>query len=262
MLSLEIQQEPCAAYQWFLDIFESATTEPMAMLGAEEAHIAKVTSEETILWHYTDFDEYDETVLKEYGYTACSRIPRAILRLLQDRCESSPVVILDVGCGTGLGANTFRENGCRVFGFDMSPDMVRLAAAKGLYETLSVHNVEKTWPEFANVKFSAVVLLGVMEFVRNPSHVFREANLKLQVGGLFGIVIPKPCPLSEQEILQIRTHNVENCKVLLAEFGFEQVYHEEFLGYRCAVGDRDINVQYDGSVWKKIIDLDGRVSEV
>lgn len=223
----------------------------MARLGSEDAHIAKVTSEETILWHYTGFDEYDETVLKEYGYTACSRIPRAILRLLQPIKESSPVAILDVGCGTGLGANIFRENGCRVFGFDMSPDMVRQAEAKGLYEMLSVNDVEKPWPEFKNVKFSAVVMLGVMEFVRNPTDVFREANLKLQVGGLFGIVIPKPCPLSDQETLQIRTHNVENCKMLLAAAGFEQVYHEEFLGYRCAVGDRDINVQYDGSVWKK-----------
>jgi len=45
-------------------------------------------------------------------------------------------LILDVGCGPGISAKTFIENGFRVVGIDFSEKMIEIAKEKCLPETL------------------------------------------------------------------------------------------------------------------------------
>jgi predicted TPR repeat methyltransferase len=74
---------------------------------------ALLDEKELVEMYDEDFaDEYDETVLFEYGYTAHTVIPTYIVEQL----KTVPGVhkVLDLGCGTGLSSTEFFKHNARV----------------------------------------------------------------------------------------------------------------------------------------------------
>ena len=223
----------------------------MSSADALSQHIKSVTSKSYIKDHYKDFDDYDRTVEGEYGYKAHIKIPGTILRLC---CEMGKegLRVLDIGCGTGLSSTLFFERGdCQCIGMDVSAEMLQQAAENEAcsFDQLVCHSVEEPWPRdpIADDHFDAVVMLGVMEFVRDPLFVFQQAFAKLKPDGLFGIVIPLPLPLSQQQAMGIRTHEPKDVLELMTRAGFSLVHEQQFIGYQW----EEITVQYEGTVWQK-----------
>jgi predicted TPR repeat methyltransferase len=52
------------------------------------------------------------------------------------------VTILDLGCGTGLAGLVFKPRAARLDGVDLSPAMVEKARARGIYDALTVGDIE------------------------------------------------------------------------------------------------------------------------
>ena len=68
--------------------------------------------------------------------------------------------VLDAGCGTGLSGPMVRALGYEVEGLDLSPDMLRLAEARGAYRVLKQAEIGKTLP-WPDGYFSAFFSTGV-----------------------------------------------------------------------------------------------------
>lgn len=68
----------------------------------------------------TDAEKYDR---------ARPRYPAALIDMIVDRLPGRSV--LDVGIGTGISAEPFRDRGCDVIGVEPDPEMASLSRAKG-----------------------------------------------------------------------------------------------------------------------------------
>jgi len=70
---------------------------------------------------------YDADFVEAMGYV----YPQEVARLFAERRRAGDVPVLDIGCGSGAVAEA--AAGIGMDGLDLSPDMLRVAAAKGLY---------------------------------------------------------------------------------------------------------------------------------
>ncbi len=85
-------------------------------------------------------EDYDRQMLQELQYVS----PTEIARLLAAHLPDSNSEIFDVGCGTGLTSTYLAAAGYRnLDGIDLSPDMVRVAAERGIYRELIVGDLNQ-----------------------------------------------------------------------------------------------------------------------
>ncbi len=84
--------------------------------------------------YYRDFaNHYDSSFAAALGYVYPGAVARALLA-----CQRSDGPVLDVGCGTGLVGTELRkmQPDLLIDGVDISPEMLAVAARKGLYGRL------------------------------------------------------------------------------------------------------------------------------
>jgi predicted TPR repeat methyltransferase len=76
---------------------------------------------------------FDKALTGKLGYVA----PEILLRAVHEQHPSHFAAMLDLGCGTGLGAAAFQSVADRIVGVDLSAGMLAQARAKNLYERLA-----------------------------------------------------------------------------------------------------------------------------
>ena len=193
---------------------------------------AAVSNPKSVVEHYKDFDDYDATVVTEYGYSAHQRVPSAILARVG---ANKRLRVLDLGCGTGLSSALFLDNGHAVVGVDVSEQMIQQAREKGSYERLECCSVQEAVSMLAGEHFDVVVLIGVMEFIADPSAFLQSlVPLLAATGGgasYLGIAVPEKQPAAVERRFEILTHEPEPMLTAMSEAGLTLVYDESFVGY-------------------------------
>ena len=94
--------------------------------------------------------------------------------------------LLEVGCGMGWSARTFREAGFRTVGADLS---VR-AFLPGVQPGLAAVEADATRLPFADAAFGVVAAHAVIEHVPAPERMLAEMARVLRPGGLLFVVGP------------------------------------------------------------------------
>jgi len=84
--------------------------------------------------------DYDSRMLGQLGYGA----PGILRQLAEFVGIGDDRRILDLGCGTGLAGEAFRARARQLDGMDLSPAMIEKARARGIYDELSVGDLEET----------------------------------------------------------------------------------------------------------------------
>ena len=108
--------------------------------------------------------------------------------------------VLDLGCGTGELTTMIAAGGMRATGCDISPEMLRLAAATGAWDTSGASRavdwveLEPGWDvlPFPAETFDAVIASSVFEYVGDPGGVLRECCRILRPGGVVLCTVPDP----------------------------------------------------------------------
>jgi predicted TPR repeat methyltransferase len=125
--------------------------------------------------------DYESRMLGELHYRA-----HLILRELADLMigDGRDLDILDLGCGTGLTGAAFTDIARRLEGIDLSPRMVAHASARGIYDRLTVADLETTLSEDGPL-FDLIVAADTLVYVGDLGPTLRGARRRLKPLGLF-----------------------------------------------------------------------------
>lgn len=211
----------------------------------ENGHSFLMLMMEDVLEFYEEIAEsYDAKVLQEKDYTAFQKIPSWLLSALEG--ISNPT-LLDLGCGTGLGAFPFIKAKYRVTGIDISPKM--LTVAKKLpFHHLICQSLESPLA-CPGLHFDGAQMLGVMEFIQNPLSLFQEVERVLKPQGLFALTVPQKLPPEVEKHLGILTHFLPAIEKAFHEAGFSILKQETFQGFIY----KKKTVHYCGYLLQKVI---------
>jgi predicted TPR repeat methyltransferase len=166
------------------DIIPSDRAPPTlaAKLAEIEAMRARPRSDARYVRHLFDqfSSDYDARMIGQLGYGA----PQ-ILRNLADLIGllyRDPLMILDLGCGTGLSGAAFFDLASRLDGIDLSPAMVEKAKARGIYNDLRVGDIETAAGERL---YDLVLAADTLVYLGDLGPVFDAAARALAPGGTF-----------------------------------------------------------------------------
>ena len=97
--------------------------------------------------------------------------------------------VLDLGCGTGLGAHLYRPYANWLTGVDVSPKMLQKASKKKIYDDLVVFDILQDWT-FAQ-PFDLIYSSDVFVYFGNLDPIIRAAACHLVHGGLIAFSVEK-----------------------------------------------------------------------
>lgn len=99
------------------------------------------------------------------------------------------MTILDLGCGTGLGAQLYQPFANSLTGVDVSSKMLEKADEKKIYNRLEVFDILQDWvfPE----KFDLIYSSDVFVYFGNLDPIIRSASSYLVNGGMIAFSVEK-----------------------------------------------------------------------
>jgi len=98
---------------------------------------------------------YDNQFALDMGWS----YPQAIADIYTEQASAQNLPIADIGCGTGLIADFLEVSVESIEGFDISAEMLSLAAAKQTYGRLAQVDLTQSLDEFKS-RFGAVISAG------------------------------------------------------------------------------------------------------
>lgn len=132
--------------------------------------------------------QFDNEQLRLRAY----RGPAEIVALIEDVDPERRAFagVADIGCGTGLAMSTLRDAFAveRAIGVDISPVMIGLARAKGLYDDLILDDAAKGLASLDGT-FELVVAADLFPYLGNLAAFMTAARGRLSPGGLLAYSI-------------------------------------------------------------------------
>lgn len=130
------------------------------------------------------FDDYaprfDDALSRRLLYRAPDIARRTVDALVPKRVGA----ILDLGCGTGLSGEAFRDKGDRLDGVDLSPGMIGEARKKAIYDTLAVNDIER-FLDACTDAYDLILAIDVLIYTGGLNDVLAKTHRILKRDGLF-----------------------------------------------------------------------------
>ena len=122
--------------------------------------------------------DYDARMLGQLSYAA----PQ-ILRDLSDLVMPGRdrLAILDLGCGTGLAGVLFKDKAARLDGIDLSPAMIEKARTRGVYDCLTVGDIETALAG----AYDLILAADTLVYLGDLTPLFHAAATHLTPDGYF-----------------------------------------------------------------------------
>lgn len=127
---------------------------------------------------------FEKILLDDLDY----KTPELLFNLVQPHIlhESN---VLDLGCGTGLGAHLYRPFAKRLTGIDISSKMLERAAEKDIYDALETFDVLQHWT-FPN-KFNIIYSSDVFVYFGNLNQIIKSISQFLVNDGVLAFSVEK-----------------------------------------------------------------------
>jgi len=129
-------------------------------------------------------ESFEKVLVEELEY----KTPELLFNLLRPYI-SSDINVLDLGCGTGLGASFYRPFSKKLIGVDVSPKMLKQAAAKDIYDQLEEFDILQEWP-FSN-KFDLIYSSDVFVYFGKLDNILGSICSNLLPGGILAFSVER-----------------------------------------------------------------------
>jgi predicted TPR repeat methyltransferase len=144
------------------------------------------------------FDQYapkfDTALVNDLGYRGPDVLLKAVLAARV--ALGKPAFFrraIDLGCGTGLVARAFAAQTDEIIGIDLSPRMIELARATGLYAALEVAEILDGLGGKPDASADLVLAADVMVYVHDMAPLLAEVARVLAPGGLLAFTAETHC---------------------------------------------------------------------
>jgi predicted TPR repeat methyltransferase len=133
------------------------------------------------------FDEvsprFDELMVNQLHYRGHLQVRTLAERVM---ALSPPMAILDLGCGTGLVGESFKDvaAGGRLDGIDLAPRMIEAARARGIYDDLILGDLETVLAE-AGPLYDLILSADTMVYLGDLAPTFSGVAKRLVPGGFY-----------------------------------------------------------------------------
>lgn len=145
-----------------------------------EAAYSLETPEDSVKYYGDWATEYDRDFAATMGYV----FPREVAARFRASGGLRARPILDVGAGTGLLGEEFRGDGLVIDAIDISPEMLAVAGAKGLYRNLITADLTQALPVGDSV-YEALISSGTFTHGHVGPEAFDELLRAAKPGALF-----------------------------------------------------------------------------
>jgi predicted TPR repeat methyltransferase len=131
------------------------------------------------------FDTYagtfDKHLVKDLEY----RIPSRLYELFTSCAGTgSKLSLLDLGCGSGLSGEAFKEVACHMEGVDLSPKMIEKARARHIYDKLHVDDLLELLSD-RSATYDLIVAADVFVYIGKLNDLFFATASALRAHGYF-----------------------------------------------------------------------------
>ncbi len=159
--------------------------------NAEIAHILSALTQNSIslkapteyLTHLFDHyaSHYDQHLTKMLHYD----VPAILLKKIELEYAPAPASlrILDLGCGTGLAGEQFKQYASKLIGIDIADKMITIARSKNIYDQLITGDIESTIVDFVNINL--IIAADVFTYIGDLDLIFSRVFNALIKNGLF-----------------------------------------------------------------------------
>jgi predicted TPR repeat methyltransferase len=166
---------------------------------------------------------FEKILVKDLEY----RTPELLYNLVSPYLTEE-MNILDLGCGTGLGAQLYRPFAKNLTGVDVSSKMVEKAEEKNIYDSLDVFDVLQDW-DFPQ-KFHLIYSSDVFVYFGNLQPIIRSMSSAVADNGLIAFSVESLQGSGDNYRLfstgrYAHSHNyINDC---LEQYGFELLVETE-----------------------------------
>ncbi len=129
-------------------------------------------------------ENFETILVKELEY----KIPELLFNLVRPYLTEK-MTILDLGCGTGLGAQLYRPFAKSLTGVDVSSKMLQKANEKKIYNQLEIFDILQHWG-FSD-KFELIYSSDVFVYFGNLDTIIKSASSYLVRGGKIAFSVEK-----------------------------------------------------------------------
>lgn len=166
-------------------------------------------------------DHYDEHLLVKLKSKTPSLVHQSVMEQLNDR-ENDTLDILDLGCGTGLCGELFRNNASRMVGVDLSEKMVNLARKKDIYDELYIEDICEHIIKY-DCDFDAILASDVFVYLGDLKNITLGAYNAMRTNSILSFTVEALVNVSDDYILDQSgryKHNDDYIKTLMQDHHF------------------------------------------
>jgi predicted TPR repeat methyltransferase len=146
------------------------------------ATVEKCPEEYVVNLYKTFAENFDNLLVDKLNYETPKKL-RQLLDSTIARGDQKWLAAADLGCGTGLSGEAFRDSVETLVGVDLSPEMIEKARLRGCYESLFVGDVGSILT--TEEEYDLVFACDVFVYIGNLSEVFAAAQKALKTEGVF-----------------------------------------------------------------------------
>lgn len=176
------------------------------------------------------FDKYacrfDTHIQNKLGYD----VPNGLAKLLKSCFDvnTSFKATLDLGCGTGLSGQPFKDFSEKITGVDVSANMLEVAKQKGIYDELVQEDIVDFLKSSSGI-FDLCILADVLIYLGDPGLVFPLLQVRLEKGALIACSIERNTETESYRILHSGRygHNPSYLLACAERYGFSSLAHQE-----------------------------------
>ena len=219
------RDETRAAYEKYLELEPNDEETKLILVALRDEPPPPRASDECIQQMYQRFSSFfDFNLCEELYYEGPQHLHDVIKAVVGDRRD---LIVVDLGCGSGLAGLQLKPLAARMTGVDLSPEMIELARKRNVYDQLEVSEITR-WLCASQDHFDLIAACDCLIYFGDLRQVVVPAAKRLKRDGVFAFSLER----GDQYPLRLTdsgryAHHAQHVREVAAEAGLHVARLEE-----------------------------------